>query len=44
MDLVEAHRFDIYDEPMASVEGFSRYASNTAGAIFDCAARILGGE
>ena len=42
IDLVEAHRFDIYDEPMPTLAALQSYASNTAGAIFDCAARILG--
>lgn len=42
IDLVEAHRFDIYDEPMPTLVALQSYASNTAGAIFDCAARILG--
>ena len=40
--LVEARRFDIYDEPMPKFAAFQSYASNTAGAIFDCATRILG--
>ena len=42
IDLVEAHRFDIYDEPMPTLEALQSYASNTDGAIFDYAARILG--
>ena len=41
-ELVEAHRFDVYDEPMASRAALQSYAAKTAGAIFDCAARILG--
>jgi phytoene synthase len=40
--LLEAHRFDIYDEPMPTLAALQSYASNTAGAIFDCASRILG--
>ena len=40
--LVGARRFDIYDEPMPTLASLQSYASNTAGAIFDCAARILG--
>jgi phytoene synthase len=40
--LVEARRFDIYDEPMPTLAAFQSYASNTAGAIFDCATRVLG--
>ena len=41
VDLVEAHRFDVYDEPMPTLSSLETYASNTAGTIFDCAARIL---
>ena len=37
IDLVEAHRFDIYDEPMPTLAALQSYASNTAGAIFDYA-------
>jgi hypothetical protein len=33
-DLVEARRFDIYDEPDADIGGPSIYASNTAGSDF----------
>jgi phytoene synthase len=40
--LVEARRFDIYDEPMPTLASLQSYAANTAGAIFDCATRILG--
>jgi 15-cis-phytoene synthase len=40
--LLEAHRFDIYDEPMPTLPALQSYASNSAGAIFDCATRILG--
>jgi phytoene synthase len=40
--LVEAHRFDIYDEPMPTLACLQSYASDTSGAIFDCATRILG--
>ena len=41
-DLVEARRFDIYDDPMPTLAALQSYASNTAGTIFDCATRILG--
>jgi len=40
-DLVEAHRFDLYDEPIASLSALESYALDTAGRVFDCAARIL---
>ena len=41
-DPVEARRFDIYDEPMPTLAALQSYSSNTAGAIFACATRILG--
>lgn len=40
--LIEAHRFDIYDEPMPGLAELQSYAVKTAGAIFEFAARILG--
>jgi phytoene synthase len=40
--LLEAHRFDVYDESMPTLAALHSYASDTAGAIFDCATRILG--
>ena len=43
VELIEAHRFDIYDEPMASLAELQAYAAATSGAIFECAARILAG-
>jgi phytoene synthase len=43
IELIEAHRFDIYDEPMASLAELQAYAAATSGAIFDCAVRILAG-
>jgi len=41
-ELVEAHRFDVYDEPMPSRADLQIYAAKTAGVIFECGARILG--
>jgi len=41
--LIEARRFDIYDEPMASVAELRTYAQRSAAPIFDLAARILTG-
>jgi 15-cis-phytoene synthase len=40
--LLEARRFDVYNEPMPTLPALQSYASSTAGAIFDCAIRILG--
>ena len=41
-DLVEAHRFDLYDEPMATVSDLETYARRTASAVIALAAQILG--
>lgn len=43
VELVEAHRFDIYNEPMESLAQLQAYAIATSGAIFEFAARILAG-
>jgi len=40
--LVEAHRFDIYDEPMPSLIELQSYASKTTRVVFETATRILG--
>lgn len=42
--LIEAHRFDIYDEPMLTLNELQRYAIDTAGAVFTFAAQILTGH
>jgi 15-cis-phytoene synthase len=41
VDLIEAHRFDLYDDPMASVADLEAYARRTSSALFACAAQIL---
>ena len=41
LGLIEAHRFDLYDEPMSSLAELEKYGSETAGVIFKTAARIL---
>src|SRR6201996_7562150 len=41
-EFIEAHRFDLYDEPMATVADLETYARATASAVIDLAARILG--
>jgi 15-cis-phytoene synthase len=43
VELIEAHRFDVYDEPMASLAELQAYAVATCGTIYECAARILAG-
>ena len=43
IDLVEARRFDLYDEPMATLAELETYASKTSSALFALAAQILSG-
>jgi phytoene synthase len=40
-DLIEARRFDLYDEPMASLAALELYAVQTSSAVIALAARIL---
>jgi len=42
-DLIEAHAFDLYDDPMPTRAALDAYAHKTAGVVFDQAARICGG-
>jgi 15-cis-phytoene synthase len=44
LDLIEAHRFDLYDEPMASRAALETYAQQTSSALFALSAQILGGD
>jgi phytoene synthase len=41
--LIEAHRFDLYDEPMAAMADLETYAAQTSSALFALAAQILAG-
>ncbi len=41
-ELVEARRFDLYDEPMAALADLETYASRTSSTVIDVAAQILG--
>jgi len=43
LDLVDAHAFDLYDDPMPSLVHAEAYAANTSAVLFDFAARILDG-
>ena len=43
VDLIEARRFDLYDDPMATVADLETYASKTSSALFALAAQILAG-
>jgi phytoene synthase len=44
LDLIEAHRFDLYDDPMVSFADLEHYAQQTSSVSFVLAAQILGGE
>jgi 15-cis-phytoene synthase len=41
-DLTEAHAFDLYDDPMPSLEALEGYLRRTGATIFDLAARVCG--
>jgi len=41
-ELIEAHRFDLYDEPMQTVAEMEGYLDQTAGKLFLLGARVLG--
>jgi phytoene synthase len=43
LDLIEAHAFDLYDDPMPSFDALNGYLRHTSATIFDLAARICGG-
>jgi len=42
MGLIDARAFDLYDEPMGSVEDLEHYARRTSSALFELSARVLG--
>ena len=44
MALIEARRFDLYDDPMESLAALDVYAAKTASALFALAAQILSGS
>jgi phytoene synthase len=41
LDLIDAHTFDLYDEPMATLAQLENYATATSASIIRLAARIL---
>jgi phytoene synthase len=43
-DLIDAHRFDLYDDPMAGIADLESYAVRTASALITLAARVLGDD
>jgi phytoene synthase len=42
--LIDAHRFDLYDDPMATLADLEAYADKTSSALIAAAAQILGGR
>src|SRR5271156_639334 len=42
LDLIEARRFDLYDDPMAGLAELEGYAGQTSSALFALAEQILG--
>jgi phytoene synthase len=44
IDLIDAHRFDLYDEPMAAVDDLETYARRTSSVLFALAAQTLAGS
>src|SRR4051812_13651661 len=44
LDLVEAHAFDLYDDPMPTLAALEAYGRKTESAVFGLAARIVAGN
>jgi 15-cis-phytoene synthase len=42
--LIEARRFDLYNEPIATIAAFEDYAFNTSSVLIEMAAQILGAD
>jgi 15-cis-phytoene synthase len=42
-DLIEARRFDLYDDPMAGLADLDAYAAKTSSALFALTAQVLAG-
>ena len=42
LELIEARRFDLYNEPMTTIAQLEDYATKTSSAVIGMAARILG--
>jgi phytoene synthase len=43
LDLIEAHAFDLYDDPMPNLDVLDGYLRRTSATVFDLAALICGG-
>ncbi len=44
VQLIDAHAFDLYDEPMTSLGDLTRYGIQTEGTVFGYACRVLGAD
>lgn len=44
IDLIDARRFDLFDEPMATLADLETYASRTSSVLFALAAQVLTGS
>ena len=44
LDLIEAHSFDLYDDPMPTLAALEAYGRKTSSALFTRAARICGAD
>jgi phytoene synthase len=44
LDLIDARRFDLYDEPITRIADLETYARRTSSALFDLAAQVLSGS
>jgi phytoene synthase len=44
LGLIEAHRFDLYADPMPTVAALEAYCEQTSGTLFGLAARVLDGR
>jgi phytoene synthase len=42
--VIDAHTFDLYNEPMASLSDLERYGEQAQGVVFDVAGRMLAGQ
>src|SRR5947209_14377685 len=41
LDLIEAHSFDLYDDPMPTMAALEGYARKTESTVFEMAARLV---
>jgi phytoene synthase len=44
LDLIEAHAFDLYDDPVPNLDVLDGYLRRTSATVFDLAALICGGQ